>query len=79
MLKICIAVVCASFLSGVVLADSLEFVRATTFSLTSDGPVLHDTTAAPSNPSTTDDRITLSDTGKAWLVHRTKFLHQLTE
>ena len=40
MVKICIAVVAASFFSGTVFADTLDFDRATTFTLTSDGPVL---------------------------------------
>jgi opacity protein-like surface antigen len=69
MVKICIAVVAASFFSGTVFADTLDFDRATTFTLTSDGPVLHDTTTTPNSPPTTEDRITLSDTGKnGWYI-----------
>lgn len=69
MVKISLTIVSTLLISGTVCANSLNFVRATTLSFTSDGPVLHDTTTTTDSPAPTDDRITLSDTGSnGWCI-----------
>jgi opacity protein-like surface antigen len=69
MVKVSFVFASIALSSTAVFGDSLDFVSATTFSLASSGPVLHDTTTTPDSPEETQDRITLSDTGKnGWYV-----------
>jgi len=76
MLKIMVTGVGVAFMSAFATAESVDFIRATTLSWTSDGPILHDTPDSSGEPKANpqlsapgQNRITLDDTGKSgWYI-----------
>jgi len=76
MLKIMVTGVSVAFMSAFATAEPVDFIRATTLSWTSDGPILHDTPDSSgepkANPQLTapgQNRITLDDTGNSgWYI-----------
>ena len=66
MLKSVFIVMSVLLLTGVAIAQPVDFVASTTFSFTSDGPTLHD---QPAGTPANQERITLDDTGNSgWYI-----------
>jgi len=76
MLKIMVTGVSVAFMSAFATAEPIDFIRATTLSWTSDGPILHDTPDGSGEPKANpqlsapgQNRITLDGTGNSgWYI-----------